>query len=121
MSKVFGISYKQGEIILVPFPYSDLSATKKRPVLVVSNNNYNKKYEDIIVCVITSNLNKDEYSKTIRNNDLESGFLPEDSAVKVHKLFTISKSRVIKKFSRVKKEFYKAIYSKLKELFDEEN
>lgn len=32
--------YKQGEIVLVPFPYSDLSGSKRRPVLIVSNDAY---------------------------------------------------------------------------------
>ena len=54
MKKVAGTNYKQKEIVLVPFPYSDLSATKKRPVLIVSNNHYNNNFEDVIVCVITS-------------------------------------------------------------------
>jgi len=34
--------YKQGEIVLVPFPYSDLSGSKRRPVLIVSNDLYMK-------------------------------------------------------------------------------
>lgn len=47
--KAGGIMYKQSEIVLVPFPYSDLSYTKKRPVLIVSNNEYNLKYPDILL------------------------------------------------------------------------
>ncbi len=42
--------YKQREIVLVPFPYSDLSAVKRRPVLVISNDDYNISYPDILVC-----------------------------------------------------------------------
>ncbi len=36
--EMFGIMYKQREIVLLPFPYSDLSAIKKRPILIISNN-----------------------------------------------------------------------------------
>ena len=53
--QVSGIIYKQREIVLLPFPYSDLSSTKKRPALIVSNNNYNERFNDVVVCVITSN------------------------------------------------------------------
>jgi len=95
--------------VLVPFPYSDLSATKKRPVLIVSNNEYNSCFDDILVCVITSNQYKDAYSIDLQDNDIEIGVLPELSVVKVHKLFTIHKSMIIKKFSSVKSEYYAQI------------
>lgn len=98
---VHGIMYNQREIILVPFPYSDLSSSKRRPVLVISNNNYNKNYPDILVIVITSNLFKDDYSVELQNNDLDVGVLPEQSIIKCHKLFTIDQSRVLKRFSIV--------------------
>ena len=57
-----GTMYKQREIVLVPFPFSDLSSAKKRPVLIISNNDYNQRFDDVVVCVITSTLQKDDYS-----------------------------------------------------------
>ncbi len=118
MSQVLGTQYKQREIVLVPFPFSDLSTTKKRPVLIVSNNDYNNRFEDILVCVITSNLYKDDYSIDLQNNDLEIGILPELSVVKAHKLFTIHKSMIIKKFSVVKFEYYLQIEQMLIKLIN---
>lgn len=35
--------YKQGDILLISIPFSDLSSNKKRPVLVLSNDDYNSK------------------------------------------------------------------------------
>ncbi len=58
---ISGIQYKQGEIILVPFPFTDLSGIKQRPVLVLSNGGYNTLSSDIITCGITSNLNDRSY------------------------------------------------------------
>ena len=109
---------KQREIVLVPFPYSDLSATKKRPVLIVSNDEYNSKFQDVVVCVITSNLFKDDYSLTLSNDDLETGILPEPSVIKAHKLFTIDKEKILKQFSLLKPGVYQNVKSKLSELFD---
>lgn len=48
--------YNQGDILLVPIPFSDLSSSKKRPVLVISNDDYNASSFDLIVVAITSNL-----------------------------------------------------------------
>ena len=98
--------YRQREIVLVPFPYSDLSASKKRPVLIVSNDDFNDKFDDVVVCVISSNLYKDSYSLELRNEDLEMGMLPELSVVKAHKLFSIHKSKIIRKFSIVKEKYF---------------
>ncbi|MGN6211437.1 type II toxin-antitoxin system PemK/MazF family toxin [Parafilimonas sp.] len=110
--------YKQGEIVLVPFPYSDLSASKRRPALVVvSNNLYNGRFPDIVVCVITSNLYKDNFSVELNDNNLQSGILPESSIIKCHKLFTIEQSRIIKKFSKVKDDKLKEVISMLHNLF----
>ncbi|MEK7724074.1 MAG: type II toxin-antitoxin system PemK/MazF family toxin [Acidobacteriota bacterium] len=113
-----GIKYRQREIVLVPFPYSDLSSTKRRPVLIVSNNNYNQKFHDVVVCVITSNRQTDSYSVEIEDKDLELGVLPENSVVKAHKLFTIHQNQIIKKFSLVKGEYFTKVTDKIKHLVE---
>ena len=113
--------YKQREIVLVPFPYSDLSSVKRRPVLVVSNNHYNNSYPDILVCVITSNLFKDEYSVTLRNEDLEMGLLPEQSVLKCHKLFAIEQSKILKRFSILNEEKFVEAINLLSKLIRKED
>lgn len=40
----FGTMPKQGEIVLIPIPFTDLTSSKKRPVLIISNDDYNKKW-----------------------------------------------------------------------------
>ena len=101
--------YKQREIVLVPFPYSDLSSTKKRPALVVSNNQYNQNFPDILVAVITSNIYKDEYSVTLEDTDLDTGILPEKSVVKCHKLFTIEQSQILRRFSLINEKKFEEV------------
>ena len=49
-----GIMYKQGDIILIPFPYTDLTGLKQRPAIIISGEKINKT-EDRICCLITSN------------------------------------------------------------------
>ena len=41
--------HKQGDILLIPIPFTDLSSSKRRPVLVISNNDYNSKTEILLL------------------------------------------------------------------------
>jgi len=108
--------YKQKEIVLVPFPFSDLSSSKRRPVLIISNNSYNTKFPDILVFVITSNLFQDDYSVVLNDSDLEIGILPEKSIVKCHKLFTIEQTQVLKRFSVISEGKLQEVRNKIAEL-----
>ena len=111
-----GTMYKQREIVLVPFPYSDLSSLKRRPVLIVSNNTYNNKFPDVLVCVITSNLYKDDYSVTLDDTDLEVGILPEKSVIKCHKLFAIEQSQILKRFSVLSEKKFEEVRNLINKL-----
>ena len=101
--------YKQGEIVVVPFPFSDLSSIKQRPVLVLSKNINNEKIEDIITCGITSNIKDPKYSVLIENKNLIEGEIPKTSRIKVDKLFTISQDIVKKKIGRINKETFEKV------------
>ncbi len=109
--------YEQGEIVIVPFPFSDLSNIKQRPVLILSKDVDNKLSDDIITCGITSNLRNVKYSIPIGNENLENGEIPLQSRIKVDKLFTLDK-RIVKKriakinkqtLSRVRGEFFRLL------------
>jgi len=108
--------YRQGDILLIPIPYSDLTSNKKRPVLVLSNDDYNTKTEDIIVAAITSNITSKEYSILISNKDMQEGNLHVNSCIRVDKIYTLSQSIVIKKFGAVKPEIINNVKEKLREL-----
>jgi len=108
--------YRQGDILLIPIPYSDLTSNKKRPVLVLSNDEYNTKTEDIIVVAITSNITSKEYSILISNKDLQEGNLQVNSCIRVDKIYTLSQSIVIKKFGAVKPEIINNVKEKLRKL-----
>jgi mRNA interferase MazF len=48
--------FEFGDVVLVPFPFTDQTASKKRPAVVVSNGSYNTVRPDIVVMAITSQL-----------------------------------------------------------------
>jgi mRNA interferase MazF len=93
------IAYKKGEIILVPFPFTDLSATKRRPALILSPEKYNQS-GDVIIAFITSNLNtSSQYGDYILKEWQKSG-LPKPSLLRM-KLATIEKNIIVKKLGKL--------------------
>lgn len=113
--------YKQGDILLIPIPFSDLTSSKKRPVLVLSNSEYNQKTEDILFAAITSNLDEKEHAVIITNEDMKEGTLKVDSCIRTDKIYTLSKFIVIKKFGSVKPEIIKHVKTKLFSLLEEKS
>jgi len=101
--------FEQGNVILIPFPYSDLTGSKKRPALIISNSNL--KGEDKICCLITSNNPKDGI--LISKNSFNLGELPFKSWVKPHRIFTIDEKIIIRKLAKVKSDFLKQIKDKI--------
>jgi mRNA interferase MazF len=112
------MTYNQGDILLIPMPFSDLSTSKKRPVLVVSNDSYNFSSLDLIVIAITSNLNNSENKVMLQNGDLLEGSLKYTSSIKTDKIYTLSKGIVLKRFGSVKREKLHQVIFKIKELID---
>lgn len=102
----------QGDIVLVPFPYTDLSSKKTRPALIISKNNGG---EDVILLAITSQVSGEGLK--IDNGNLKKGYLPVVSLVKIDKVVTLRKSIIIKKVAVLKVEVVKKVVGKFKGQF----
>ena len=96
-----GTMPKQGDILLIPIPFTDLSSQKRRPVIVVSNDQYNRKTSDIIVVAMTSNPQVTEYSLSITSSDLVEGALNRPGKIRVDKIYALSQTIVAKTFGQV--------------------
>ena len=116
----FGIMYEQGDIVLIPVPFSDLTNRKQRPVMIISNDSYNKVTEDIVVVAITSQLKDLDYSVVIESKDLVEGELKIKSAIRTDKVYTLSKGIVRKKFGQVNSDVLKSVRAKINELITNE-
>lgn len=92
---------EQGDIVLIPIPFTDLSSQKRRPVIVVSNNKYNQKTTDLVVVAMTSNPTNVAHSFAIDNSNLEQGSLNRPGKVRADKIYTLSQNIVVKIFGRV--------------------
>ncbi len=107
---------EQDDIVLIPIPFTDLSSQKRRPVIVISNNDYNRKTEDVVVVAMTSNPESTDYSFSISSSDLINGKLNRPSKVRVDKLYTMSQSIIVKTFGRVDVRILQGVRSTLQEL-----
>jgi len=106
-------AYTKGEIVLFPFPYTDLSNRKLRPCLVLSD----EMGEDILLCQITSkNIRKDRYTVEIKQSDTIDGSLRIDSYVRANMIFTANKVQILKKICSIKDKQYKEVTSIINEL-----
>jgi mRNA interferase MazF len=110
---------EQGDILLVPIPFTDLSSQKRRPVIVISNDAYNKRTTDIVVVAMTSNPIEVEYSFTITSDDLEKGKLNHPGKVRVDKIYTLSQAIVVKTFGRIRDQVLEKIREELRALIAE--
>ena len=110
--------YNQGDILLIPIPFSDLKTSKKRPVLVLSNSDYNSNNQDIVVAAITSNLEQKEYAVTIASDNLDEGELKYESVIRADKIYSLSQAIILKKFGTVKNEVMKLTISEINRLIN---
>jgi len=93
-------SFVKGDIVVVPFPFSDLTAAKRRPALVVAELSG----DDIILCQITSQNVRDSYSISLDEENFESGTLNRKSNIRPNRIFTADKKILLYKAGHLKKE-----------------
>jgi len=91
-------TFKPGAVVLIPFPFTDLSTSKKRPCVVISSEDFNESNADVIVAAITSRVpdqpGSDHY--VFDDGQLKAAGLPKRSMVKLGKIITID-TRLIRK------------------------
>lgn len=100
---------KQRDVLWASFPYSNTGENKHRPVLVLSNDAYNQRGEDVLVCAITSNLQPKPHTLPLEQKDLEEGTLPLKSRVRCDKLFTIEKNLLGNRMGRMAGETFNLV------------
>lgn len=114
------MSYKQRDVVVVPFPHTDLLATSRRPALIVSNDSFNISNEDVIVCMITSRTHSIPHTIWIDPTDFETGSLQYQSKVKPQRIFTIKKSSIIKSIGKLTPAFYQKVFQSIVDLLRED-
>jgi len=107
--------FVKGDVVVLPFPFSDLSKSKKRPALVVAI----LEGEDIVLCQITSEARVDSYSIVLTSNDFKKGSLNLTSMIRPNKLFTADKSIILYKVGSLKESKIKEVEKGIVNIFTE--
>ncbi|HBO96676.1 MAG TPA: PemK family protein [Candidatus Omnitrophica bacterium] len=91
----------RGDIVLVPFPFTDLTSSKVRPAVIVSAD---PQPEDITIAFISSvlphTLAKTEFLLTSKDKNFAASGLKKDSVFKMGKLLTVSSSLIVRRLGR---------------------
>lgn len=89
--------YQASDIVLLPFPFSDLSASKKRPVLILKTPN---QQGDFLAIQITSQPGFDN-ALVLQQQDFALGLLPKISFVRPDKLVTLNTSLIVQRMGKL--------------------
>jgi mRNA interferase MazF len=92
---------RQGDIVLVPVPFTDLSSRKRRPVVILSADPYNAAAPDVIVVAMTSNPAQTPWAFPITTSDLRAGRLNRPGMIRVDKIYTLAQSLIVNRFGTV--------------------
>jgi mRNA interferase MazF len=95
------MTFKQWDIILVPFPFTNLKGMKKRPALIISPDQYNTIEDDIIIAFLTSNTKQEDRIGDYHLKKWKSSGLPKPTKFKL-KLATIIQTQIIKRIGSIK-------------------
>jgi len=107
---------EQRDLVLIPVPFTDLTTQKRRPVIVVSSNEYNRTMADIVVVAMTSNPAGNPYTFTITSADLDTGMLNRPGQVRVDKIYTLSQSILVRTIGKVKPAILDRIRAMMQDL-----
>lgn len=96
-------------LVLVPFPYADLSASKKRPVLVLAAPD---RHGDFIGLAVTS-VRTGTRAVRITASSLETGSLPRTNWIRVDKVFTLAEGIVARRFGTLSVDAMESVMERL--------
>ncbi|MBU0694739.1 MAG: type II toxin-antitoxin system PemK/MazF family toxin [Candidatus Omnitrophica bacterium] len=92
--------FVKGDVVVVPFPFSDLTQAKRRPALVIVK----LEGDDLILCQVTSQSIRDKYAVSVDESDFETGTLKQKSSVRPNRIFTADRHIALYRVGHLKGE-----------------
>src|SRR5262245_45394462 len=102
-------AFVKGDVVVAPFPFSDLSTAKKRPALVLATLTGN----DVILCQITSQAVADSYALPLLDSDFTTGGLRQASNIRPNRLFTAESSIILYRAGTISAAKMQGVLAKL--------
>ena len=107
--------FVKGEVIIIPFPFSDLSSSKLRPALVLAD----LAGEDIVLCQITSQKSpKDAFAIPIDTADFATGALVSAGNIRPSRLFTADKNLIVKSVGTIQSTLYQKVVEAITKMIE---
>ncbi len=106
-------SLRKGDVVVLPFPFSDLTKSRRRPALITAT----LEGDDLILCQITSKAKKDKYSVILNDNDFLHGNLNQPSTIRPNRIFTADHSIIEYKIGSLKKTKIKKVEQEIIKIF----
>ena len=104
--------FVKGDIVVIPFPFSDLTQAKRRPALVIAELDG----DDLILCQITSQKTRDRYVIPVGDGDYVTGSLKQVSNIRPNRIFTADNHIILYKAGTVKSEKLTEVIEKVVEI-----
>ncbi len=102
-----------GEVVVLPFPQTNLQSGKRRPALVVAD----LAGDDVILCQSTSQSRSDRHSIPLTGDDSDKGRLAVESFIRPNRLFTVDQSVILYAAARVKEAKLAEVRGAIRSLF----
>jgi mRNA interferase MazF len=102
-----------GDVVVLPFPQTNLQSGKRRPALVVAE----LPGDDLVLCQITSQFRPDSYSIPLSAADFEQGRLAVDSFARAGRLFTIDQGVIQYTAARITQAKLEQVRATIRRLF----
>jgi mRNA interferase MazF len=113
-------TYSFGNVLLVPFPFTDQTTTKKRPTIVISSNAYNQQKPDILLIAVTSQIHTQlEFGEMLIDEWEKAGLIKLSSVKPI--ITTLEKHLVIKKLGKLEAKDMQSLKNLLQQIIVTKN
>ena len=102
-----------GEVVVFPFPQTNLQAGKRRPALVVADI----AGDDLVLCQITRQTRSDGYEVPLAVSDFERGQLATSSFIRTNRLFTVEQTVIIYTVGKINDVKLREVKARIRQLF----
>tara|TARA_R110002094_G_scaffold51068_1_gene62665 strand:- start:15 stop:353 length:339 start_codon:yes stop_codon:yes gene_type:complete len=106
-------TFEPGDLVVVPFPFTDSAASKRRPALVISTADFQQANAAVVLAMVTT-AKHSRWDGDVKLREWKSAGLPQVSVVRL-KLFTLDARFVLRKLGTLASKDRLAVSTNLKQ------